>query len=486
MTRLSEARVTAAATAMVVAAVAAIAVTGTLAPVPARVDVTPDQMPTSQAQLSCPETSTGQGVVTDLLAVAPPTGSDGTSGDPGDGSLAARALSTDTAQQQPVAETKQVGVPIVTRLGPLAAPSVTVDAVGRLAPAAYAAQRTVLAEGQDVGLAVAPCTPTGDSWWFAGVDTSVGSISRLVLSNPTPAVAVVDLTFYGPKGIESAVGARGIPIAPRSRQSLDLARFAPGRDALTLRVKATRGRVAAAVNLARVNGVSPAGNEWLASSEPPATEVLVNAGDSGDGEQHLVITNPSGREALVQVRVLDVNGPFTPKSLTNLRIKPGRTVVKNVSADTEASAAALLVTTDQEQSIVLASLLSENASAPVDLSSSSSSQVLDGPAVIPAFAGTRLSLAFASAQAGGGAVRVQGYDDSGKPVGEPTRVAVKAKTTKTVDVGVARATTYLVATVDDGSRLQGVATYHGPAGVSAIPIVSGPTTVTRPAVRPAG
>lgn len=486
MTTLSDARGAGAAAATVVAALAAVALTGSLAPTPARVDNSPVEVPTSRAQLSCPETATGTGNFTDLLAVAPPIGSDDPGGGRGEGTLTVRALSSTAAEEQPVAETDQVGTPVATRLGSAAAPSVTVDAVGGLAPAAYAAQRTVLGAGQDVGLSVAACSPAGDVWWFAGADTAVGATSRLVLSNPTPAVAVVDLTFYGPKGIVKAVGARGIPVAPRSRQSLDLAKFAPGLDAVTLRVKATRGRVAAAVNVARVNGVTPAGNEWLASSEPPATDILVNAGDSGDGEQRLVITNPSGREALVQVRVLDVNGPFTPDSLTDLRIRPGRTLVKDISADTETSAAALQVTTDQAQSIVLATLLSENPSTPVDLSSSSSSKILDGPAVIPAFPGTQLSLAFASAQPGGGAVRVQAYGDDGEPVGEPKRLAVKAKTTKTLDVGVAPGVDYLVASVDDGSRLQGVATYHGRTGVSALPIVSTPTTVTRPAVRPAG
>ncbi len=473
-----------AAVAAVVVAAAAIAFSSTLAPTPERIDTAPSTVPASHAQLSCPETATGRGLSTDLVAVAPPVESSGAAAAT-QGSLTVRALSTQTsAARKILARADQVATAISTTLSATALPAVTIDAVGGLAPAAYAAQRTVRAASRDAGLAVAACSATADSWWYAGVDTAVGSTSRLVLSNPTPAVAVVDLTFYGPQGRVAAVGAHGIPVAPRTRQSLDLARFAPGLDAVTVHVKATRGRVAAAVDVSRVNGVTPAGNEWLAASLPPANDVLVNAGDGGKGDQRLVITNPSGREAVLQVRVLAESGPFTPEPLKDLRIRPGRTIVEDVSAITGTSVAAFQVTTDQDQATVLAGLISESSQSAVDLSSTSSSPVLDGPAVVPVFAGTRLSLAFASGQAGGGAVRVQGYREDGEPVGEPTRIGVKAKTTRAWEVRVERGTSYLLATVAERSRLQGVATYRGRTGVSAIAVVSAPTAVVRPAVRP--
>ena len=166
--------------------------------------------------------------------------------------------------------------------------------------------------------------------------------------------------------------------------------------------------------MARVNGVTANGNEWLAPSQPPDTDIVVNAGDAGPGDQQLVITNPSAREALVQVQVLDTSGPFTPKDLADLRIKPGRTVVKDVSSVTDTSAAALRVTTKQEDSAVIATLVSESATGPVDLATSSSSAPLTGPAVVPVFTDTRLALSFAGTTPGGG-VQIQAYDDEGRP-----------------------------------------------------------------------
>jgi hypothetical protein len=480
MTRIGGARSLIALAVAVVVSAAGVVLTSVATPEKAAVDVRSQTVAASHSQLSCPETTTGKGLTTSLLAVSPTTDALGGSDGAGEDSLEVRALSPKAAE--PIGEVDQIGTAVATLLGADARPSVTVDAAGSLAPAASASQRTTLDAGQRGGLEVAPCLPSADTWWFTGVDTSVGSTSRLVLSNPAPAVAAVDLTFYGPNGIKSAVGARGIPVAPQSRQVLDLARFAPGLDAFAVRVNATRGRVSAAVEIARVNGVTPNGAEWLAASQPPATETLVNAGDAGPGDQRLVITNPTAREALVQVQVLDSNGPFVPKNLSDVRIKPGRTVVKDVSDVTGASAAALRVTTQQEDSAVIASLVSESATGPVDLATTSSSAPLSGPAVVPVFTETKVAISFAGDVPGGTEAEIAAYDDRGAPVGQAEQVNVKPKTTVNWTTSPPDGAAYLVVT---GEGLQGVATYHSPAGLSALPLASGATTITRPAVRPA-
>ena len=468
---------------LVAVSAVAVALTGLASPSVETVSSRPTEVPATNAQLSCPETMTGQGVATSVLAVTPP--SDGARSKSAGGDLSVQALTPEAASsEKTIATTDRIGVPLSTTLTAAAQPSVVVNADGAMAPGAFGAQRSTLSGDKQGGLAIARCEPTGDEWWFTGVDTSVGSTSRLVLSNPTPAVSVVDLRFYGPKGVVSAVGAKGVPVAPHASTTLDLARFAPGLGAVTLHVRATRGRVAAAVDVARLDGVTPAGNEWVAPSEPPSDDVLVDAGDSGDGDQQLVVTNTSAREALVGIEVLDKDGPFTPQGLTDLRIKPGRTLVKDVSTVTRASAAALHVTTGG-QGTVTAALVSENSSGPVDLSTSSSSPELDAPAVVPVFGTTNVSLAFATRQAGGGAVRIQAYDDSGASVGSAARVPVKTGTTQVWDGPVPRGAAYLVVSVPDGSGVHAVATFHSAQGLSSIPVVSGTWTVTRPAVNPA-
>jgi hypothetical protein len=97
------------------------------------------------------------------------------------------------------------------------------------------------------------------------------------------------------------------------------------------------------------------------------------------------------------------------------------------------------------------------------------------------FTDTRLALSFAGTTPGGTA-QIQGYDDTGNPVGDPERVPIKPKTTVTWTKTPKPGTAYLVVTTDG---LPGVATYHSAEGLSSMPLLSGPTTITRPAVRPA-
>src|SRR5262249_36714191 len=202
-----------------------------------------------------------------------------------------QALTSDRpTRKQHVGTSEDRGVPVSAELDADARPAVTVSAAGGLAPGAFGAQQTVADHREDVGIAVASCEPTADDWWFTGAETSVGATSRLVLTNPAPAVSVVDLRFYGPRGVVAAVGARGLPVAPKSQRSIDLARFAPGLDAVTVHVKATRGRVAAAIQTSRVTGITSAGTEWLAPSEQPTRDLVVNAGDARTGGQRLRVT----------------------------------------------------------------------------------------------------------------------------------------------------------------------------------------------------
>src|SRR5262245_30255162 len=158
-------------------------------PAPSPVDTASQTVPSSSATLSCPETSVSRGVSTSVLAVSPSTGAGA-----GSGALAVQALTPDRpTRTQRVGTSEDRGVPVSAELDADARLAVTVDAAGGLAPGAFGAQQTVADHREDVGIAVARCEPTADDWWFTGADTSVGSTSRLVLTNPAPAVSVVDL-----------------------------------------------------------------------------------------------------------------------------------------------------------------------------------------------------------------------------------------------------------------------------------------------------
>jgi hypothetical protein len=455
----------------------AVFVTAAASPTRQSVNREPNVVPRSSVLLSCPESPQERSTRTSLFAVAPPGGPGATTGR--GGSLTASPL--DSSPRDPVASISKVGVPASTRLTKTASPSVTVVGQGRVAVGAFAAQESVSDDRQVSGLEVSACQQPADSWWFNAVDTSVGSTARLVLSNPTPAVAVVDLKFYGPDGVVDAVGARGIPVAPRSRQSLNLAKFAPSLAALTLHVSAERGRVAAAVGVSRITGTTPSGDDWISPGLAPSTHLVVNPGESGPGEQSLVVTNPGRRDALVQVRVLDESGPFTPTSLKDLRIKPGRSKGVDITDITTNASAALSVTSSVE---VTAATVSERPRSPLDFTVTTSSPSLTDPAVVPIFTGTTPTLGFTTVHEGGARLVLKAYDGRGAPLGAET-VNVRASSTALSERLLPGEAAYIVVTVRDGTGVHGVVTYHNGAGLASMPIVSGEWTISRPAVRPA-
>ena len=439
------------------------------------IDRTPSVVPAATAQLSCPETQS-PGTRTDVFALSPA----GPATAPVPGSIAVAPLSAES--RTPIATGDQVGVPVTTRMAAAGRSAVAVTATGGLAPGAFAVQHVVRTGSQTSGTAVAACAPSADRHGaLTGIDTNVGSTAQVGAVQPEPSRC-----RRRPRVLRTE-GAR-----ENGRCTRD-----PGRAAIT-HVPGP-GPVRSGARRRDAGGPCyswPGGGGggcvasgrchpwWLRVArrvQSPSGDVLVNPGDSGAGDQRLVLTNTTGRRLLVTAEVLDVSGPFTPKGLSDVPIKPGHTVVKDVSATTGSVGVALHVTTDGD---ITAALVSESTAAPVDFSASSDSAPLVEPAVVPLFDGLEVTLAFATLEDGGGVVQVQAYDAQGAEIGEPARVPIKSGTTRAWPGPVPPRAAYLVVSVSDGTAVQGQATYQSRQGQSAIPLVSGVWTITRPAVRP--
>lgn len=460
--------------ALVAAAAAGTSLATTPAAIPSPSSRSATVVPPPAADLGCPAVPHEGGATSAVLALGAPAPAPRRAA----GSLTLRRLTSDA---RPLPSTDQARrLRRISQTGSSAVP-VAVSARGALAPGAYAATVTTPAGRRGTGLAVTTCQHPAEEWWFSGADTRVGSTSRLVLVNPTPAVAVVDLALYGPRGAVEAPGSRGIPVGANSSAVLDLARFAPGRAALTLRVTTERGRVAAAVSLTRRSGLRAAGSEWLPPTRLPATDILVGAGPAEAGASRLVVVNPGERSALVQVRVLGESGTFTPTGLASLRVGPGRTLVRDLTDVPAALGSALRLTSTVP---VTAITVSEPGGARSDLTVSAAGPQLRQPAVVPLVSGYRTTLAFATTRGTGGTLAVRAYDARGRQLGRfPVAVRGAATTAWTV---LRRDAAYLVITVPARARITATAGYRGPGGVAALPVTSAVWTARRPAVAPAG
>lgn len=437
----------------------------------------PDVVTTTTATLSCPESPRTEQTQTNLLAVTP------ASADPastGDGSGEVTVLSK--SESKPLGQLTAPGTPASVELTPADRPATLVQASGDLAPGVAAAQWSTQRKNAGNGLSASLCQSAADEWNFGAVSTAVGATTRLVVTNPTPAVAVFDLTFFGPDGQVDAIGARGIALAPQSRESYDLAQFAPGVEAMAMNLTVDSGRVVAAVHTDLIEGNDATGSEWIAPGLPPATELLVNPGFASGTEQELQIANPTGREALVQVQLVSKNGPFAPTKLKDLQVDPFSVVTEDLSdlLDKEASAVHVTSTTP-----VTAAVLDRSGQAK-DLAVSSATPPVDGPAVVPLIEDADLTIALSSEERAGGAVRITGYSDDGSEVGDAT-IDFKGFRTKTWEPSkkLVKRATYLVVTLPKPIELHAVAQYDSADGLTSLPVESGTFTLSRPDVAPA-
>ncbi|HSS67723.1 MAG TPA: DUF5719 family protein [Nocardioidaceae bacterium] len=466
-------------------------------PAPAETTVA-EQVPTSEATLACPESPQTKHTSMSLLAVAPRPTADASvdaSADPG--TLSVSPLGDPSKQ---LGTASEIGVPVTRSLGVAHGPSVVAEATGRMSAGAAAFQSSVEDGEKHSGRAVAACSAGSDDWWFNGADTSVGSTSRLVLTNTTPAIAVVDVELFGPKGPSLTVGQRGIALAPDSRESLDLARFAPNLDTVTVHVLATEGLVTAAVETTRIDGVTPAGSEWLPPASAPDTDVVIDAAVDGSATQDLQIVNPADVGALVQVQVIEDTGPFVPAGLESVRVAPGSVTTVKLGKISHNDPVSVRLTS----STAVTGAVVSTAKGGADYAVSSPSPLLTGQAVLPVIPDVDLAVTFSgTSQQSTGQYKVAGFDQSGNQVFVDTvnvdglrtgtwtpptddsnkgpKGPNKGRNKKPGDKATA---VYLVITPSLDTDVQGIAVYSDKDGVAALPIVPGVFSVTRPSVTP--
>ena len=143
---------------------------------------------------------------------------------------------------------------------------------------------------------------TSSSWYFADGFTAEGSTQRLVLTNPFPESAVVNVAYTTQAGRRTPASLQGIILAPRSSRSISLADAGAQNEArIAVEVLATTGQIIASrmqhylgagrLGYSTTVGVSSGLREWWFTSG--RTGPLVS--------EQLIVFNPSDRPAQVNV-----------------------------------------------------------------------------------------------------------------------------------------------------------------------------------------
>lgn len=323
--------------------------------------------------------------------------------------------------------------------------------------------------------AVTGCAGPQGTWWFSGAGAGIDHSSELVLTNVDVGPALVDLRVVGGRGAAPGAATRGITIQPGTSRQVRLSDLAPQVNDLALGVKASRGRVVAAVADAFVpTPGGPAGREWLNGNTVPSREVrLAGLPDQADSRR-LLVANPSDNEAVVEVRVAGRDGEFVPAGLGEQTIAPGAVASVDLGKDVgrkEAFAVRL-----RSQVPILATVRSVTGQ---DTTYAAPVVPLAEPAAAPVLAkgSSTVQLTAGSSPA---KASVAAYDDQGARI-EQKQLALKP--TATTAWSPKKGAAYVVVTPVSG-RVFGAAVYQGD-GVSETPLTSLPIRYVEPSVVPA-
>lgn len=236
-----------------------------------------------------------------------------------------QAAPEEEPEPEPVLTVVDRGVPTLTEVDTDEGTSFTVEGRGSLAAGLVAEQSGLLQRSDLRGLATAPCTAPEREHWFVGASGEVGRRGRLVLANPTDVAAVVDLTLWDESGPIDAPATRDIGVPARSQQVILLDALAPESVSVGVHVRASQGRVSAAVEVRESDGDSGAGMSFLPAAVAPSERVVV-PGVPSHGERTLRILAPGDTDAIVSLQALGADGAFTPAGLEVTTVRAGTAV----------------------------------------------------------------------------------------------------------------------------------------------------------------
>jgi hypothetical protein len=183
------------------------------------------------------------------------------------------------------------------------------------------------------GAAVAPCAnTTSPTWYFADGFTAEGSTERLVLTNPFPAPAIVDIGFVTRQGPRAPSSFQGYVVPARSVRVIGLAE-AGARDepVLAVKIEAASGQLVAAKAQHFVGGGR---RGFVMALGAPALDDQWWFADGARGEgvsEQYVVYNPTAETVEADLVILGVDPVEGFIEASTLTIPAGEVAVFDTS-----------------------------------------------------------------------------------------------------------------------------------------------------------
>jgi hypothetical protein len=173
------------------------------------------------------------------------------------------------------------------------------------------------AAGPVRGAAAAPCSSVAASeWFFAAGSAALDTDQRILLYNPFPDEAVIRLSLYTPRGLETKTSLQEVPVPARTATAVIINEAIRVRGTVGARVVAKRGRVVAWREMFTQSGDRPRSVQMSLGTPRTADTWYFADGGLGPGvNESIGILNPGGREAIVSVTVTTSEETLQPRKL---------------------------------------------------------------------------------------------------------------------------------------------------------------------------
>lgn len=256
---------------------------------------------------------------------------------PSDAPLAGRVTAYSTDPEAPAVDQPIIVAPRSTTVVDLAALQPTGSFVSSLVEIEGGGGFVEQIALHPAGNSVASCANAASSnWWFADGFTVDDSTERLVITNPAPDAAIVDVRFVTADGIRRPSRLQGYPVPGRSVQVITLGELgARDEPILAAQVSASRGRVVVGRAQHYVGG-GRLGFGMSLGAPSLNSQYYFADGESGPGiSESFAIYNPTDAEVTVSVVFLGL--PSTPEFTndTEVVVPKGGVVILDTSDNTQ-------------------------------------------------------------------------------------------------------------------------------------------------------
>ncbi len=172
------------------------------------------------------------------------------------------------------------------------------------------------------GMDVAPCSSEpSPSWYLPSAATTLDARAVLLLFNPFPDDAVLEISFLTADGVRQPPGFEGQVVPASSMIAIDVTEVVTVRKQFSTQITSTRGRVVAAMMQSYDGSEELEGLSLSPGAPRPSETWFFPSGLTGEGRRETyVVMNPNDVEAQVDVTVAlddpEENGAVPPVELT--------------------------------------------------------------------------------------------------------------------------------------------------------------------------